>query len=108
VEAIPLTPGDEDRRVDTPITVAGVELSPGTVARLALELHRAGEFALSIYIGRAVDQARAEIPLERVDRGPILRVIVDDPTGRFEGLRRALSELEGVEPDTEPEWPPSA
>ena len=102
MEAVPLTPsGDEDRRVDAParpaatgapITVAGLELSPGTVARLALELHRAGEFALAVHVGRAVDQARPEIPLERDDRGAILRVIADDPSGRFEELRHALSE----------------
>jgi hypothetical protein len=104
VEAIPLTPDDDDRGAaessarpvtSADISMAGVQLPLGAAAKLALMLHRSGNFALSVHIGRAVDDARSVVALEREDGEAILRAIADDPSSRFRELRDALGDFAG-------------
>jgi hypothetical protein len=76
------------------IRVAGVELPPSVVADLALRLHRAGELALSIHIGRAVDQSRDEVPLHARDYGTLLATLREGLSADLARLRAALEEHE--------------
>jgi hypothetical protein len=69
--------------------VAGVDIPASTVAKLALVLHRAGEDALAMRVGRAVDNQRQAVDLNRRECGDILRVLEDAPDG-LTPLREAL------------------
>ena len=77
------------------ISMAGVQLPLGAAAKLGLMLHRTGNFALSVRIGRAVDDARSVIAFEREDGEVIPRAIANDPSSRFRELRDALGDLAG-------------
>jgi hypothetical protein len=61
------------------VRVAGITVPDSAVAELALRLHRAGEIALSRHVGRAFDQNRGELDLDRPDLEPILATLEDAP-----------------------------
>jgi hypothetical protein len=72
------------------IHVAGVDLLPSAVARLALLLHQNGDEALSDYLGRAVDKLRDEIPLREKDYLTLLAVLREGCPTSLEPLRAKL------------------
>ena len=59
--------------------VAGIEMPASAVAELAVRLDRAGYFNLAQYIGRAVDNNRPAISLNRRDLPFVLGVLEDCP-----------------------------
>jgi hypothetical protein len=69
--------------------VAGVALSVGSVAWLALQLNRAGHTDLATRVGLAVDANTDVVRLNRKDRGLILAVLDRCPNGLI-SLRDAL------------------
>ena len=67
--------------------IAGTLLTDAAVAELALVLHRAGEPDLGQYVGRAIDNGRDVLDLNRRDCEDILRVLGNHPA--------SLAELRG-------------
>ena len=59
--------------------VVGIEVKDSAVAALALRLHQAGDIALAIHVGRAVDKVEDELTLDVRERESVLRALDDCP-----------------------------
>ena len=59
--------------------VAGIDVKDSAVAELARRLHQAGDIALAIHVGRAVDKVQDELALDPRERESVLRALDDCP-----------------------------
>lgn len=60
--------------------IAGIDVSPGTAAELALLLSRAGHADLSMRVGLAVDMNMAGVSLGAGERSQIRQTLENCPT----------------------------
>lgn len=59
--------------------IAGIDVKDSAVAELARLLHRSGDIALAIHVGRAVDKVLDELSLDIRERESVLRALDDCP-----------------------------
>lgn len=75
--------------------IAGTHVSVGAVAKLGLQLHRAGYKALAGYIGHAIDHHHRDVGLDQRDYLAVIHVLELDPIPELEPIRaRMLEELQ--------------
>ena len=80
--------------ITQPMLVAGMDVSEAAMARLAVQLNRAGYKGLAGYIGHAIDHHHPDLGLFRRDYFAIIQVLELDPIPDLEPVRsRLLDEL---------------